>query len=84
VKCLKELDGDSAPHPRKPLFHSYCFASVGRRDAGRFAIRERLYDLTPGFLAENGARLESRLVEIAEDLYGAAWGSGARISPPGW
>ncbi|MCX7029358.1 MAG: tagaturonate epimerase family protein [Spirochaetes bacterium] len=72
VKCLKELDGDPAPHPGKALFHYYCFASVGRRDAGRFANRERLYDFTPGFLAEYGARLENWLLEIAEDLYGRA------------
>jgi hypothetical protein len=72
VKCLKELDADSTPGPGRALFHFYCFVSVGRREAGRFAIRERLYDLTPGFLAEYGARLENWLLEIAEDLYGAA------------
>jgi hypothetical protein len=72
VKCLKELDADPAPHPSKALFHSYCFASVGRREAGRFATRERLYDLTPALLAEYGGRLERWLVEIAEDLYGRA------------
>jgi hypothetical protein len=72
VKCLKELDGDPVPHPGKALFHYYCFASVGRRAAGRFANRERLYDLTPVLLAEYGERLERWLIEIAEDLYGRA------------
>lgn len=42
VECPKEFDGDPAPRP-------------GRRDSGGFAIREQLYDLTPGFLAEYGA-----------------------------
>lgn len=72
VKCLKDLDADPAPRPGRDLFHYYCFASVGRRDAGGFAIRERLYDLTPGLLAEYGARLGRWLVEIAGDLYGGA------------
>jgi hypothetical protein len=72
AKCLKELDGDPVPHPDRALFHYYCFASVGRRDAGRFANREHLYDLTPALLAEYGERLERWLIEIAEDLYGRA------------
>ena len=60
------------PPSGKALFHYYCFASVGRRDAGRFANREHLYDLTPALLAEYGERLERWLIEIAEDLYGRA------------
>jgi hypothetical protein len=72
AKCLKELDGDPVPHPGKARFHYFCFASVGRRDAGRFANREHLYDLTPALLAEYGERLERWLIEIAEDLYGRA------------
>jgi hypothetical protein len=70
VKCLKELEGDPAPHPGKALFHSWCFASVGRREAGRFVNREHLYGLTSETVAEYGTRLERWLLEIAEDLYG--------------
>jgi hypothetical protein len=70
VKCLKELDGNSAPCPGTALFHFYGFASVGRREGGRFAIRERLYDLGPETRSEYGRRVERWLVEIAEDLYG--------------
>jgi hypothetical protein len=70
AQCLQELKTDPAPHPGKRLFHSYCFVSLGRRDAsGRFGIRERLYDLSSQFLAEYGNRLEQWLLEIAGDLY---------------
>jgi hypothetical protein len=49
---------------------SGCFVSLGRRDAcGQFVNRERLYDLSPQFMAEYGSRLEKWLLEIAEDLY---------------
>jgi len=72
VKCLKELEDDPAPHPGKALFHSYGFASVGRREGGRFANRERLYGFTPEVGAEYGRRLERWLVEIADDLFGQA------------
>jgi hypothetical protein len=70
VKCLKELEGDPAPRPGTAMFHAYCYASVGRREGGRFANRERLYDFTPEVRAEYGRRLERWLIEIAEDLYG--------------
>lgn len=72
ARCLKELDADPAPDPGKAVFRSWCFASVGRREAGRFAIRERLYELASATLEEYGARLERWLLEIAGDLFGAA------------
>jgi hypothetical protein len=71
VECLAELAADPRPRPGTLLFHSYAFASVGRRDAaGRFVNRERLYELSPETLREYGVRLERWLLEIAEDLYG--------------
>jgi hypothetical protein len=71
AQCLKELETNPDPRPGAGLFHYYCFVSVGRRDSrGLFVNRERLYDLSPQFLAEYGSRLENWLREIAEDLYG--------------
>ncbi len=71
--CLADLAKRPGARPDALLFHSYAFTSVGRRDAaGRFVNRERLYDLSAETLAEYGARLERWLLEIAEDLYGAA------------
>lgn len=71
AQCLKELETNPDPRPGAGLFHYYCFVSVGRRDGGgSFVNRERLYDLSPQFLAEYGSRLENWLVEIAEDIYG--------------
>ena len=57
------------------VVHPGSHASAGG-EAGRFAIREQLYDLTPGFLAEYGARLESWLLET-----GSGGGPGRYASP---
>jgi hypothetical protein len=71
VECLRDLEAHPAPSASAPLFASYCFAAVGRRDAqGRYVNRERLYDLSPATLAEYGRRLEAMLLEVADDVYG--------------
>ena len=70
AECLEELKGGVPPSPGARLFHAYCFVSVGRREAGRFVNRERLYDLSERTRDEYGRRLEAWLAEIAEDLYG--------------
>ena len=72
AQCLREFEARPVPHPSTALFRSYCFFAVGRRDAdGRFVNRERLYDLTPEFTREYDRRLESLLLEVAADVYGA-------------
>jgi hypothetical protein len=71
VQCLRAFEAHPVPSASAPLFSSYCFFAVGRRDAeGRFVNRERLYDLTPSLLEEYGRRLEAMLIEVAEDIYG--------------
>ncbi len=73
AKCMKELESSPDPRPGASLFHYYCFVSVGRRDAGGgFVNRERLYDLSPSLMSEYSSRLETWLLEIADDLYGQA------------
>ncbi|MBV5270602.1 MAG: hypothetical protein JZU55_12780, partial [Afipia sp.] len=59
------------PHPDKKLFHYYQFVSVGRRDENnRFVSRQKLYELSPKFLAVYSERLEAWLLENAEDVFG--------------
>jgi hypothetical protein len=69
-QCLEELRSSAGPNPGARMFHSYCFVSPGKRDAGRFVNRERLYDLSSDFRTEYGRRLEKWLCEVADDLYG--------------
>ena len=74
-ECIREYEADPVPHPDRKLFHYYLFVSVGRRDGkNRFVCRDRLYELTPAFLAEYGRRLEAWLLEIAHDVYGVGRG----------
>ncbi len=69
-QCLKELEKAPEPSPGASMFHYYCFVSPGRREAGRFINRERLYGLSGELLSEYGRRLEVWLCEVADDLYG--------------
>lgn len=71
AQCLRlyEDGADRAPSPRHTVFHHYCFASVGKRDAnGRFVHRERFYDLPVGFYREYHDRIELFLCEVAQDV----------------
>jgi hypothetical protein len=69
--CLRlyEDSGDRAPSPRHAVFHHYCFASVGKRDAdGQFIHREKFYNLPLAFYREYQNRIERFLCEGAEDV----------------
>jgi hypothetical protein len=59
------------PSPSHPLFHYYCFATLGRRDAnGRFVHREKFYDLPASFYAEYARRVTELLGEVITDIFG--------------
>jgi len=61
----------AAPSPRHPLFHLFCFATVGRRSAaGEFLNRERFYSLPATCQRAYDARVTRFLLEVATDLYG--------------
>jgi len=61
-----EVLHDVAKHA---VFHHFCFASVGRRDAnGQFVNRERFYDLSPDFYREYRSRVTAYLCDVADDV----------------
>jgi len=61
----------AAPSPLHPLFHLFCFATVGRRSAASaFLNRDRFYSLPAAFHRAYDERVTRLLLEVAADLYG--------------
>ena len=60
------------PDPREFYFQEYNFQTLGKRDtAGQFLYRDRFYSLSRDFQDELSRRIETYLMGIAEDLFGA-------------
>jgi hypothetical protein len=72
ARCIRQYEQAGArPSPSHPLFHYYCFATLGRRDAdGRFLHREKFYDLPASFYAEYARRVTELLGEVITDIFG--------------
>jgi hypothetical protein len=61
----------AAPSPRHPVFHQFCFATVGRRSPENgFLNRERFYTLPANVGRAYDAGVTRLLLEVAADLYG--------------
>ncbi|MBN2451394.1 MAG: hypothetical protein JXR77_13465, partial [Lentisphaeria bacterium] len=70
ARLLAEAAG-RRPDPHVPVFHQFCFATVGRRSAeGAFLNRHRFYSLPEAFYREYTRRVVPFLTRIADDLYG--------------
>ncbi|MBM4078659.1 MAG: hypothetical protein FJ278_03100 [Planctomycetes bacterium] len=75
AQCIHEYEAAErrVPSPRHSVFHHFCFATVGRRDAdGQFIHRERFYSLPPAFYQEYHRRVERLLCEVAADVFSVA------------
>ena len=72
ARCVRQFDeSGQPPSPAHPLFHYYCFATLGRRDAdGRFLHREKFYDLPESFYAEYARQVTDLLTEVTTDVFG--------------
>jgi hypothetical protein len=76
ARCVRDYEGNEGneggpPSPNFSVFHSFCFATVGKRDGdGRFVYRDMFYDLAPAFHAAYRERVQRFLCAVAEDLYG--------------
>jgi hypothetical protein len=61
----------AAPSPQQPLFHQFCFATVGRRTPERsFLNRERFYTLPASVGQAYAERVTRLLFDVTGDLYG--------------
>jgi hypothetical protein len=71
-QCLTALSAkpNSQPSPDDPMFHSYSFPFVGRRDQyGQFLHRQEFYGLSPQFCAAYQNEISAWLCQIAEDVF---------------
>ena len=71
VRCIRQYEeAGRRPSPSQPLFHYYCFGTLGRRDdGGRFVHREKFYDLPASFYAEYARRVAKLIGEVIADLF---------------
>lgn len=73
IESLREYEHSDHPQlsARTSLFQHFNFATVGKRDAqGQFIFREQFYDLPAAFYEEYAQRIEQRLGEVAQDVFG--------------
>lgn len=71
AECLAawESAADRTPSPAHEVFHKFYFAYPGRRDSeGRYANRQRLYELSADLYDEYRDRIAAMLVGIADDI----------------
>jgi len=72
ARCLEEYQArkNARPLPERSVFHHYCFAFPGKRDArGQFIHRHEFYSLRPAFYHAYQERLCEYLCQVAEDLF---------------